>query len=140
MASKHKHISHTADIAFEIEADSLEELFGEAFRVWFISIVELSEFEPESSIDIEIKAESLEQLLVDFLNEVNFLLLVRKILCVSVEKIKIDEKSFSLFAKMKYQPLSEKTELKEEIKSVTYHQMEIVKSNGKYNARVVFDI
>ena len=140
MASKHKYISHTADIAFEIEADSLEELFGEAFRVWLISIVELSEFEPESSIDIEIKADSLEQLLVDFLNEVNFLLLVRKILCVSVEKIKIDEKSFSLFARMKYQPLSEKTELKDEIKSVTYHQMEILNSNGKYKAKVVFDI
>mgnify|MGYP000128082549 FL=1 len=140
MASKHKHISHTADIAFEIEADSLEELFVEAFRVWLISIVDLSELKPESNIDIEIKADSLEQLLVDFLNEVNFLLLVRKILCVSVEKIKIDEKSFSLFARMKYQPLTEKTELKEEIKSVTYHQMEILNSNGKYKAKVVFDI
>jgi SHS2 domain-containing protein len=140
LASKHKYISHTADIAFEIEADSLEELFVEAFRVWFISIVELSEFQPDRSIDIEIKADSLEQLLVDFLNEVNFLLLVRKILCVSVEEIRVDEKLFSLFAKVNYQPLSEKIELKEEIKSVTYHQMEIVNSNGNYNAIVVFDI
>lgn len=140
MASTHIQISHTADIAFEIEADSLEELFLEAFRVWFISIVDLSEYQPESCVDIEIKANSLEQLLVDFLNEVNFLLLVRKILCVSVEEIRVDENSFSLFAKMNYQSLNEKMELKEEIKSVTYHQMEILRINDKYKAKVVFDI
>lgn len=140
MASTHIQISHTADIAFEMEADSLEELFVEAFRVWLISIVDLSEYQPESCVDIEIKANSLEQLLVDFLNEVNFLLMVRKILCVSVEEIRVDENSFSLFVKMNYQPLNEMMELKEEIKSVTYHQMEILKINDKYKAKVVFDI
>lgn len=140
MTSTHIQLSHTADIAFEIEADSLEELFVEAFRVWFISVVDLSEFEPKDSIDIEMKADSLEQLLVDYLNEVNFLLLVKKNLCISVEKIKIDKNSFSLFAKMNYQLLSEKIELKEEIKSVTYHQMEIVKIKDRYKARIVFDI
>ena len=30
--------------------------------------------------------------------------------------------------------------LKEEIKSVTYHQMEIVKIDNKFSTRVVFDI
>lgn len=140
MASKHKYISHTADIAFEIEADSLEELFVEAFRVWFISVVDSSEFKSDSSIDIEIKADSLELLLVDFLNEVNFLLFVRKTFCFSVDKIRIDEKSFSLFVKMKYIPLNEKVELKEEIKSVTYHQMEIKNIQGKFLAKIIFDI
>lgn len=140
MTSTHIQLSHTADIAFEIEADSLEELFVEAFRVWFISVVDISEFEPKDFIDIEIKADSIEQLLVDYLNEVNFLLLVKKILCISVEEIKIDEKSFYLIAKMNYQLLNENIELKEEIKSVTYHQMEIVKIEDRYKARVVFDI
>lgn len=140
MTSTHIQLSHTADIAFEIEADSLEELFVEAFRVWFISVVDISEFEPKDFIDIEIKADSIEQLLVDYLNEVNFLLLVKKILCISVVEIKIDEKSFYLIAKMNYQLLNENIELKEEIKSVTYHQMEIVKIEDSYKARVVFDI
>lgn len=140
MTSTHIQLSHTADIAFEIEADSLEELFVEAFRVWFISVVDISEFEPKDFIDIEIKADSIEQLLVDYLNEVNFLLLVKKILCISVVEIKIDEKSFYLIAKMNYQLLNENIELKEEIKSVTYHQMEIVKIEDRYKARVVFDI
>lgn len=140
MTSTHIQLSHTADIAFEIEADSLEELFVEAFRVWFISVVDISEFEPKDFIDIEIKADSIEQLLVDYLNEVNFLLLVKKILCISVEEIKIDEKSFYLIAKMNYQLLNENIELKEEIKSVTYHQMEIFKIEDRYKARVVFDI
>lgn len=140
MTSTHIQLNHTADIAFEIEADSLEELFVEAFRVWFISVVDLSEFERKDSIDIQIKADSLEQLLVDFLNEVNFLLLVKKTLCVRIEEIRVNKKSFSLFVKMNYQPLSEKIELKEEIKSVTYHQMDIVKIEDRYKARVVFDI
>lgn len=140
MSSKHIQLSHTADIAFELEADSLEELFTEAFNVWLLSIVELTDFNSDISYQVKLKADSLEQLLVDFLNELNFLLLVKKLLSVKVDKLIINETDISLFAEVRFINLNDTIELKEEIKSVTYHQMEIVRSEGKYRARVVFDI
>ncbi|MEJ5262226.1 MAG: archease [Ignavibacterium sp.] len=140
MTSKHIQLSHTADIAFELEADSIEELFTEAFNVWLLSVAELTNFNSDSSYEVKLKADSLEQLLVDFLNELNFLLLVKKLLSIKVEKLIINETDISLYAEVRIIKLNDTIKLKEEIKSVTYHQMEIVRSEGKYRARVVFDI
>ncbi|WP_337867129.1 archease [Ignavibacterium sp.] len=140
MSSKHIQLSHTADIAFELEADTLEELFTEAFYVWLLSVVELTDFSPVSSYEVKLKADSLEQLLVDFLNELNYLLHVKKLLSVKVEKLILNETDISLFADVGTIKLNDKIDLKEEIKSVTYHQMEIINNEGKYRAKVVFDI
>jgi|UniRef100_A0A7V2ZKP1 SHS2 domain-containing protein len=140
MSSKHTYLSHTADIAFDVEADSIEELFIESFNCWLNSVVENISPDAEQKIEIKLSADSLEQLLVDFLNEVNFLLTVKKILCVDVEELTIDKEKLSLNAIMKIQNVKDDLMLKEEIKSVTYHQMEIKEENGKYYVRIVFDI
>lgn len=140
MSSKHTYLSHTADIAFDVEADSIEELFIETFSGWLNSVVESTDLKAESVVEINLSADSLEQLLVDFLNEVNFLLTVKKILCIDIENLIIDKEKLTLKAIMKTQKLNENIILKEEIKSVTYHQMEIKNQHGKYFVRVVFDI
>jgi SHS2 domain-containing protein len=140
MSSKHTYLSHTADIAFDVEADSIEELFIESFNGWLNSVVENISTDAEQEIQIKLSADSFEQLLVDFLNEVNFLLTVKKILCIKVESLMIDKENISLKAWIKTQNQKDDSVLKEEIKSVTYHQMEIKEKNGKYYVRVVFDI
>ncbi|MEP0860158.1 MAG: archease [Ignavibacterium sp.] len=140
MSSKHTYLSHTADIAFDVEADSLEELFTEAFKGWLESVVEITNVEPSDELDIKLKSDSLEQLLVDFLNEINFLLTVKKILCLEVKKIEVNTNKFLMRVLLGTVELNDNFILKEEIKSVTYHQMEIRQENGKYFVRVVFDI
>lgn len=140
MSSKHTYLSHTADIAFDVEADSIEELFIESFYCWLNSVMENINLNADSKVKIILSADSFEQLLVDFLNEVNFLLTVKKILCVDVENMTIDKQKLSLTGIMKIQTVEDISNLKEEIKSVTYHQMEIRNENDKYFVRVVFDI
>ncbi len=140
MSSNYKILSHTADIAAEIEADSLEELFREAFNFWLNSVAEIETFDFEDEIEINLKADSLEQLLVDFLNEVNFLLIVKNILCVEIKNLKIDTEKKLLHTSLNVQNLKDISLLKEEIKSVTYHQMEIRNKKDKYQVKVVFDI
>lgn len=140
MSSKHTYLSHTADIAFDVEADSLEELFIEAFLGWLNSVVENANMKMDSLHEINISGDSFEQLLVDFLNEVNFLLTVKKILSIKIESMKIDKEKMFLKAIMKTQKIKDNSMLKVEIKSVTYHQMEIRNVKGKYYVRVVFDI
>jgi SHS2 domain-containing protein len=140
MASKYKLINHTADIAVEIEAESIEELFKEAFNFWLNSVVEPENLSAKKKIEINLKAHTLEELLVDFINEVNFLLFTKKIVCLSLVKIKIDIDSVSLNSKIKATNLKNMNLLKEEIKSVTYHQLKLEHQNGKYIVMLVLDI
>lgn len=140
MASKHTYLNHTADIAFDVEADSISELFVESFYCWRNSVVESEGLSATDLIEINLTAGSPEELLVDFINEVNFLLTVKKVLSVEIVRIEINDERYVLNAMMKTQSINDFSVLKAEIKSVTYHQMEIRQENGKYFVRVVFDI
>jgi SHS2 domain-containing protein len=59
-----------------------------------------------------------------------------------VEKILIvNEKGlWFLSSVLKGAEISKEIIIKQEIKAVTYHQMEIVNENSKFKTRVVFDI
>ena len=78
MSSEHIFIEHTADIAFDVFADSFEELFIESARAWRISVVGDVAGKALSNRLINLTAESLEELLVNFLNELNYLLTTKK--------------------------------------------------------------
>lgn len=140
MSSTHTYLNHTADIAFDVEADSIGELFAEAFKGWLESVVEIKNYESNGEVEIKLASDSLEQLLVDFLNEVNYLLTVKKILCVEIIRLEINKEEYVLNVVLKKYDLNNTSLLKEEIKSVTYHQMNIKKVESKYYVRVVFDI
>jgi len=137
-----KFIDHTADIAVKLEGSSLVELFIAGFEAWFSSVVEKEDFFPSEDKKLDISANSTEELLVSFLNELNFLLNTKKWLCMNVDSIKIYEslQEFKLMAELKGIKVNNDFELKEEIKSVTYHQMEIIKEENIYSTLVVFDI
>ena len=140
MSSKHTFIEHTADIAFDVSSDSLEELFLESARAWRLSVIGDVAGKALSNLNLEISAGSLEELLVNFLNELNFYLTTKKWLCIIFNNLQIDNTKFLLSVEVSGFQIDESIEIKEEIKSVTYHQMEIVKIDNKFSTRVVFDI
>ncbi len=140
MSSKHNFIEHTADIAFDVTADTIEELFIESARAWRIAVVGDVSGKALSNKEFSLTAESLEELLVNFLNELNFYLLNKKWLAVIFNKLIIDKTNFLLSANIAGFQIDDSIEIKEEIKSVTYHQMDIVNVDNLYSTRVVFDI
>ena len=140
MSSTHNFIEHTADIAFEVSADSIEELFLESARAWRICVVGDISGKALSNVRLELTAESIEELLVNYLNELNFYLTTKKWLAIIFNNLHIDNTKFLLRVEVSGFQIDESIELKEEIKSVTYHQMEIVKIDNKFSTRVVFDI
>ena len=142
MSGSYKFIEHTADIAAEIEGGSLEELFSAGTDAWLNSVVDKNKFEADDLMEIELYEKSIEELLITFLNELNYLLVTRKWLHLSVQSIKIfnDEDGCELSAELMGIKLKNEIEIKHEIKSVTYHQVEIVNNNGIYSTLVVFDI
>ena len=140
MSSEHKFIEHTADIAFDVSADSLEDLFLESARAWRICVVGDISGKALSNVRLEITAGSTEELLVNFLNELNFFLLTQKWLAVIFNDFILDKTNYSLSSTVSGFQIDKSIEMKEEIKSVTYHLMEIVKVDNNYSTRVVFDI
>jgi SHS2 domain-containing protein len=143
MTGIYKFIDHTADIAFEAEGDTLEELFIASAKAWKDSVLEKEQrLKAGEQLKIELVALTIEQLLVDFLSELNFLLFTKRWLYLTTDKISIvsENRSWKLSATVGGNIISQDVPLKEEIKAVTYHQMEIVNKNNKYKTRVVFDI
>lgn len=140
MSANHKFIDHTADIAFDVSADSLEELFFESARAWRISVIGDISANALSDRKLNISAGSLEELLVNFLNELNFFLTTKKWLAIIFNHLIIDKTNLLLNVSVSGFQIDDSIEMKEEIKSVTYHQMEIVETNNKFSTRVVLDI
>ena len=142
MTRNYKFIDHTADIAVELESSSLEELFIAGFEAWLSIVIDANNLKADDLIDVDISANSKEGLLVSFLNELNFLLSTKKWISLSIRSIKIIEDShgFEVSAELSGIKLKNNFSLKQEIKSVTYHKMEIVKKKNNYSTLVVFDI
>ncbi len=150
----YKIIEHTADIGIYAEANSLENLFIDfafGFKELTYNTTSISNSFSMNNIvveqfeinNIELSTNTYEELLIYFLDELNYNLITEQLLFHSIDKLKIYEsdnlKSFiSIINFIKYN--SAIHQLKSEIKAVTFHQLEIKKMNDKYFATVIFDI
>ena len=138
-----KFIDHTADIAVDVKSKSLEGLFIDSAMAWRQSVANETPYSLDMVQTLNIVTNSIETLLVNFLNELNYLLFSKKWLMNSVEGIKIlkDELNWNLEVKIRGEVYSQfKHSLKVEIKAVTFHQMNIEEKDDKYKTRIVFDI
>jgi len=132
-------LDHTADLAIEVEAEDIEGLFVEAARAMFNEIVgDLGNVRPAEERKFELREDTLEDLLVSWLSELLFLFDVEKMLFSEFE-VEIEDGTLRGRARgEKYD--RERHELRTGIKSVTYHMLEIRRSEDRYKVTVVFDI
>ncbi len=136
---KYDIIDHTADVGIKAYGKTLSEAFQNAGYGMFDIITDGSEIENTGQYDIELKADDLEQLLVDFLSELLFLNSAKS-LVFGFFKVSLDEKRKKLSANVFGEKfVFSKHKIGEEIKAVTYHMLEI-KKNKKYTVQVLFDI
>ena len=140
----YKFIDHTADIAVEVMGSTLEDMFTASAAALHDSVVEKYVFEnlKQEEKQLELEEESIEEVLVSFLSELNFLISASKWIFNAIKEIKIVKNGkWHLKANISgeaYDPA--KHILKEEIKAVTYHQMNIVEENEIFKTKIVFDI
>ncbi len=144
-----KVISHTADVGIDVSAESIEDLLAEAARGWKYSVIEDSPTEEKEEREVQLSAANLEDLMVQWLNELNFYLTVKQWILHDVVQCQIRSDDPQFRKESEYvanflitgEPLDyEKHEICVEIKSVTYHQLEIQKVNKEYKTRIIFDI
>lgn len=142
MNGKYKEIDHTADIAFEVSGASLEELFIASAEAWRSTIIGEKEISKKESKKIELKTSSSELLLVEFLSELNFFTFTQKWVFDEVGNIKIsfENEEWNLLSTIEGTPLLPGTKIKQEIKAITFHQMEIKNIGNNFSTLLVFDI
>ncbi len=138
----YKYVDHTADIAVEIAGTTYEDLFSAAFFAWQNSAIEIKDHSSEENKEVILSEDSYEELLVHFVDEMNFLLTVRNWVPVSVDSLRLNSaKEIKLDAVISGRMFNpDKHNLKAEIKAVTFHQVDIKKINDEYRTLLVFDI
>lgn len=137
-----KEIEHTADRGIEVSGNSIADLFKNALFGMYSLALFLPEPLPEGQVKVELKEMTLEDLLVSFLSEFNFRLYYKHEYCCEINKLDIRKikNYYCLELTGTYTTLNEAAlSGMEEIKSVTYHQMQISNKNGTYRTKIIFD-
>ena len=135
-------LDHTADVGFELGASTPEELFDEARRALLMVVFERPPEEGEEEVDIRLSAPDRETLLVRWLNELNYLIQDVEFVPVGAEiKLREAGTGFALGARLSGAPLLlEEYGWQGEVKSATFHGLEIEDNEGRLRARVILDV
>src|SRR5262245_48036974 len=138
---KFEVIEHTADVGLRIEAVTLHELFQEAARGAFALIVENpAAIQSRRSVAIELEAEDVEGLFVDWLRELIYLFETDRLLLCEFD-IQLADGNRRLRAQCRGESADWSRHLPDnELKAVTYHGLRIAETPGGWEAEVIFDI
>ncbi|UCG35544.1 MAG: archease [Candidatus Omnitrophota bacterium] len=134
-------IEHTADFGIRVYGKTLPELFVNSAQALFSIILD---YKPQAEIQktIELEEENLEDLFVDWMNELISQFFADKFLpaqySVSIEskpelnilKADITGEGFNPYER----------KINKEIKAATYHNLKVEKTKEGYAAEVIFDV
>lgn len=135
-----EYIEHTADAGMRIWGESLKTLFTHAAQGLFEMIAVIDSIDETSVINFELKSESVEMLLVTWLDEIIFRHETEEMFFKRAEICSIS--STEIIAKVYGEPTNyNKHVVYTEIKAVTYHQLFVEqKQDNSWEAQVIFDL
>ncbi len=132
-------LEHTADIGFEAWGATREEVFANAARALFNTIVDLSAIAPRQEVTIEVTASDPPNLLVNWLSEILYLHDAEGWLFCAFTVRKLDDHSLSALARgEKFDSARHRINL--QVKAITYHQLKLEQVGGAWRAQVYVDI
>lgn len=136
---RYEIIEHTADTGIQVIGKSLEELFALAGCAMFDLMVDITKVKPTTEAMVSIEADSLDELLITWLNELLFRADVSGMFFSRFEVSSIRKNR--LRAVISGEPYKEKEHpIGQSIKAATYHELQISRKNGNWFARIIFDI
>lgn len=137
--SPYRTLPHTADLRVEITASDRAALYAEAGKALTSLYTDRRKVRKAGKITLEVRGESAEELLVNWLNELIYRFEVQKILFsdFKVENLAKDQLKVTARGE-EFAP--QKHILKDTPKAATYHLLNIVQETDRCLARVVFDV
>lgn len=136
----YEYIEHTADMGLRVHGKSLSELLKNAAQGLFETIAVVDTIDETISVEVRLTADSVEDLFVGWLDELIFQHETRECFFTRADIHRCTETEVS--ATVHGEPANfEKHAVYTEIKSVTYHQLQVIKkSDGNWFAQVIFDL
>ena len=136
----YEYVEHTADMGLLVRGKSLPDLLENAAQGLFETIAVVDTVDETDSVEIHLTAESVEDLFVEWLSELIFQHETKEIFFKRVDIKDCSETEVS--ATVYGEPVNfDKHEVYTEIKSVTYHQLQVVqRSDSSWFAQVIFDL
>lgn len=128
--------AHTADIRLRLRAASLEELFADAVRGLMAVMKPAGAPAPSPAKDttLTLDAPDVTALLVDFLNEVLLRCHTRR---EAFEPVTIEVRDGAITAVLRVRIAGE---FEEDVKAVTYHEADVVQTDGGWSTTLVLDV
>jgi SHS2 domain-containing protein len=132
-------LSHTGDLGMLAYGRDLPDLFAHAAWAMFDLMSDATTIRPHHTITLRISAVDLEDLLVRWLSALLYLYDTQRLLCGTFHVTLLEPTH--LTATVAGEPLDpDRHPIDTEIKAVTYHQIAVAQVQGRWQARVIFDL
>ena len=132
-------VEHTADIGIRAFGHSLDELFTNAATGMMNLLLDDAEISKTARHALHLKGKDLQELLVNLLEEILYLLNVKHFVTGSIQILQLRRSELS--ARLSGEPFKNtKHSLKYDIKGVTFHQLKFEKEGDLLAVRVIFDV
>ena len=137
--SSYREIEHTADLAVEVNAPDLPNLFASAGEALYSLIADPATIQNREDISVVVTEEGTEELLHEWLSELLALFNIRGFIGKRCEISWLTERE--AIGKVSGERLDvARHSFRTEIKGVTYHDFKVWQDNGDWRARIIFDV
>jgi SHS2 domain-containing protein len=136
---KYEFIEHTADLGFKAYGASQEKLFAHAAEAFFEAIVALESVEERIERSIQVEAEGLDNLMVNWLSELLYVYDTDRIVFKTFQIKRIEDNQLEANARGEVLDPA-RHEIKTGVKAVTYHKLYVKERAWGWEAQVIFDI
>lgn len=138
----YRFFDHTADIGAELEAPTREGIYEQAVRAFTDAVTPLDGVEPTGEREITVAAGTLDELMIEWLEEHLYLFEVEKWMTRRARvTLREGEDGWRLQARVAgetYDP--DRHPVKVLVKGITFHQLTIEPRGDGWFGRVIFDI
>ncbi len=138
-SKKYVQLDHTGDVRIKAYGNSIEELFSNAAYALFDTITEVDKIESQFAETVEVSGSDKEELLVNWLSELNYLFVTESKIFnkFEIEHFRDNELTATVLGE-KFN--THKHPFHTEIKAVTFHDLRIEKVGKHWETKIVFDI
>jgi SHS2 domain-containing protein len=132
-------LDHTADVGIIAYGVDVKELFTNAALALFSLIVEAAGVEEKLHLNLKVRREDRDSLLVEWLNELIYLFDVKHILFsrFEIKSLTHNELKATCYGE-EFDPMKHK--IKTGVKAATYHMLKLDENGDSYKAQIILDI
>ena len=136
---KYRLIDHTADFGIHVFGADPKDLFANAARAMFDQIVAIDTLKGTGEHKLDITGDDWPDLMVNWLRELLYLWTGKAMLIKRVAILSIS--GYELSANVHFDTFDpNRHEIKNELKAVTYHQIQVESGPAGWESKIIFDV